>query len=382
MADRRTRKLGFLALAFWGCLSLSPRAGRTAPPKGESALLAEVRAWHRELAAEAGRWANAEEEIAIPQSDGSGEAPGDVRGLLGDIPRQLAAWREIMASIEKWEAEQPPYFDREGELVGKARAYAVERRNRRAILGAVAQFDRILADWPTVHWRFLVARRQRLERIVEALAAPDTYAVGIAELKSWQDEFRDDPRFPPADGDGSRAGEMFLEVRRKTVALLALEDEREALSHAGSQAGQAAILVRAAADYPRELRARQRVQGDMGELASLVEQWQRAEWREIAAAAGRIARLFERADNRPPRLPTPPPGLDLTALKSNIENFEYYELPGAMSLRQASAEPLVYGDPDKWPRLLEANPETATSPDAELAAGTLLVVPRTFPAQP
>jgi hypothetical protein len=140
--------------------------------------------------------------------------------------------------------------------------------------------------------------------------------------------------------------------------------------------------VQAAEAYPREQRERRQLQTAMDEIGGLTKQWSDAEWREISHDSQQVRKLLALVPVQASYLSRNRRGEALAEFKSDIENFEYFELPKAMSLRQASADPLVYGDSDEWLRLSEANPEVAAEPDAELAAGTLLVVPRKPIGQP
>ncbi|MDX9981420.1 MAG: hypothetical protein RBU25_15460 [Lentisphaeria bacterium] len=346
----------------------------------ESAIWTGIGTWRRSLEAQPGQRAEAGDSRR--RAGQAAAVSGDARALLGEVRRQVDAWRETAATIGQWENEQASLLARDSELLGRAQACAVERHNRRTMLAGLAQLDQTLARWPAT-WRQLQAdKARRLDRVAQLLGAPATYGGGLAELKSWLEEFRHDAAPAAVAADSPAAAELFTALTRRLADIRAAAETSVPAEEAGTKSGQAAFLVQSATAYPREQRARRQLQADLEELAALAEQWADAEWRELAADARQLGRLVDLVPVQPRRQTGNRQDQALTEFKSNLENFEYFELPKAMTLRQASAEPLVYGDPEEWSQLAKANPEVAASPDAELAAGTLLIVPRKTIGQP
>jgi len=64
-----------------------------------------------------------------------------------------------------------------------------------------------------------------------------------------------------------------------------------------------------------------------------------------------------------------------TGIARNLESYEYYEVLESGTLREISALPEVYGDPELWEGLYHANRKQVSNPTTVVAQGTVLVVP-------
>lgn len=392
------RRIG-LTLLVWSLplLRAQDDPAPVAPVLAEPPAVTSIRTWQKSLREELGD--QTVDGTVRPEATKPAAVPdtlAGVRSLLETVARQLATWQETMATIAQWEAEWVPAASRAEDLIARAHAYAVERRNRRALVDALTQLPPLLAKSPALHRQRQVDKLTRLGPICDLLIAPATRESALTELKSWQELLRqealpvplaedmaatltlEDRSAPPA------AATLFTSVSRQVAELLQTVPPSAPDNPAdpGPAVGQAEALAREADAYVAEKRERLLLQESMRQLTVQIAAWIEAEQREASTDYERLSRILDQAIAQPKvDATTDANGVSL-ALYGDPEDFEYYELRQVQTLRQTSAMPAVYGDPDEWPRLLQANRATAASPDAPLKIGTLLIIPRKNVVQP
>ncbi len=122
--------------------------------------------------------------------------------------------------------------------------------------------------------------------------------------------------------------------------------------------------------YSIERQSRRRIEGEFAKLTSMVETWEACkaeikENRRILALKKQINDLKNSIENNSTSI----------AKSNDIKDIEYYEVKQAMPLTEISAKPEVYGNPDMWQNIYNANKEKIKDPSKPIPAGTKLVIP-------
>jgi len=314
-------------------------------------------------------------------------APAVPAAPLDDIRRQLATWRQSWAQIDAWDAERPRAASRAANLVAEAHACAAERRHCHGLRDKLLTLDRTIAQWDALRRQEAGRDLRRLSRIVAAVeTGEDARAEAIEELRTWHRELPEgtspgEPMAQPVPIAGSPSpGPLRQEITSQLSALLQLAAPAAAAAIGTARIGHAEGLLADVDAYPAEKRRRQELQGNMRELAQQLATWLAVERRQRLADRQLLAQAVKEADAMvtKPALAEPPGPRKVRRL-DDPEDFEYYELKQARTLKQISALPTIYGDPNQWQRLHEANRNAVVSPAAALPVGTLLVVPRDTP---
>jgi hypothetical protein len=137
--------------------------------------------------------------------------------------------------------------------------------------------------------------------------------------------------------------------------------------------GAAVRLTRTAGAYPAAAETRRRLQSQLDDLVCLVDKWGLT---VVGRLADRRRRLCTLLDNLTTENAANNAHAEEDCTPENLESFEYYEVHTPSTLREISALPSLYGDPDQWQKLKEANPDAPTEPDQDVPKGTVLVIPR------
>ena len=136
--------------------------------------------------------------------------------------------------------------------------------------------------------------------------------------------------------------------------------------------GQATdTLIRAEA-FAVERRYRRQLEEGVKDLTELIERWVLLQDLTLARESQLATRLLVLVSLQEAELSAQP---SETAPERNLESFEYYEVLKSGTLREISALPDVYGDPELWEGLYHANQEQLPDPATVVAQGTVLVVP-------
>ena len=136
--------------------------------------------------------------------------------------------------------------------------------------------------------------------------------------------------------------------------------------------GQATdTLIRAEA-FAVERRYRRQLTEGVKELTELLEQWVLLQDLTLARESQLATRLLVLVSLQEAELADQPSD---TATDRKLESYEYYEVLEPGTLREISALPEVYGDPELWEGLYQANQQQLSDPTTVVAQGTVLVVP-------
>jgi len=136
--------------------------------------------------------------------------------------------------------------------------------------------------------------------------------------------------------------------------------------------GQATdTLIRAEA-FAVERRYRRQLAEGVKELTELLEQWVLLQDLTLARESQLATRLLVLVSLQEAELAAQPSD---SATNRILETYEYYEVLESGTLREISALPEVYGDPELWEGLYHANRKQLSDPTTIVAQGTVLVVP-------
>lgn len=182
---------------------------------------------------------------------------------------------------------------------------------------------------------------------------------------------------PADDGDDltPHATSLYRSIQNELESLRALFEQIEAweenlrINQLRGHAGH--VMMRAEA-FSVERKYRRELQDRVGRTTELLEQWALVHEFLLADQSRRLSRMMvlltledaERSSQTPGKKPA-----------AELETYEYYEVQTAATLREISALPEVYGDPEQWTALYQANRDQIPNPAHVVAQGTVLVVP-------
>jgi len=151
-------------------------------------------------------------------------------------------------------------------------------------------------------------------------------------------------------------------------------DDSAASMNGLSGLGRVEQLQFKAERYAAERQARKQIEKEVLALVGIIQELQSAEgkvteWQRLIEAEKKLlevkASIDSSADGK------------LKDGKGTLDprNFEYYTVKKSGSLKEISALPEVYSNPNAWKYLYDANRDKIATPETTVSAGTVLIVP-------
>ena len=201
-----------------------------------------------------------------------------------------------------------------------------------------------------------------------ALYAQNTVPVASTKLLQLQDGRQKDVQ----QEEKLRQG-LYDKINILATMMRDFEDAASSMNGL-SGLGRVEQLQFKAERYSAERQARKQIEKEVYALAAAVQELQViqakiVDWDRLIEAERKVIEIKASFESGP----------DGKAKDSKAaldpRNFEYYTVKKSGDLKQISALPEVYGNPNAWKYLFDANRDKIPTPETTIGAGTTLIVP-------
>lgn len=181
------------------------------------------------------------------------------------------------------------------------------------------------------------------------------------------------------DNASKNTGEKIKD-RQESIQKLLMQIKKWDINSAPETAGHYVDnMAKRAKAYAKSKEYMDEMRKHTGALLAAVEQWKRARSQTLSEDMSRLKKSISEVENLLDKNGNSRGNRQSNSSPKNIEDlydFQYYEVQEPATLKEISAKTSVYGTSGMWEILYKANKNKVDSPEAEVPAGSVLIVPQ------